>query len=73
MRAPTHYRSQDGRLTKLTEMADVHLDNAIAKHTRTGLDRPALVALQTEKARRTGTKPPEQPQPMGFMGGAYRR
>lgn len=51
---PTHYRSQNGKVTKIADMVDEHLANAIAKRRRagsTGHDA-MLVGLVAEQSRR---------------------
>lgn len=54
---PTHYRSQSGLATRITEMHTAHLANAITKLSRTGGDRDMLNALKAESNRRGDVAP----------------
>lgn len=52
--APTHYRSQNGKVTKIADMVDEHLANAVAKRQRAGsMGHDAMLAgLVAEQQRR---------------------
>lgn len=49
---PTHYRSQNGKVTAITAMVNEHLANAISKLEQTRGDHHMLAALHAERKRR---------------------
>lgn len=60
----THYRSSDGRSTRISDMHDAHLANAIAKLAKSHRDASMLAALKHEATQRTGRAQDAKPKTM---------